>query len=282
MVVNTLIFKSLLATISAKDNSAPGDYISDDDLLMCGKCHTNKQSLQKFTFGSVDEIVKCPCACQCQRKRQEREESERRRIEFRRRHTGLTDREYEKWTFCKDDRRTPKISDACLKYVNEWEKMRDNNVGLIFYGGVGTGKTFYACCVANALIDNCVSVLVTNFPRILNQIRSASWNDDKNELVDRIQRFQLVVIDDLGVERTTEYAMEQLFNVIDTRYRSGKPLIVTTNLAPSDIKNPENISYARVYDRIIQNCLPVKMAGDSRRAEIAAEKRRKYQNLLGL
>jgi DNA replication protein DnaC len=84
------------------------------------------------------------------------------------------------------------------------------------------------------------------------------------------------------VERGTDYALEQVYAVVDARYLSGKPLIVTTNLAPIDIKNPGGLAYERIYDRILQNSIPVKMAGDSRRAEIAKQKRKKYQSLLGL
>ena len=66
--------------------------------------------------------------------------------------------------------------------------------------------------------------------------------------------YSLLVIDDLGVERNTEYAMEQMFTVIDSRYRSKKPLIVTTNLKLEEIKNPPDLAHARIYDRILERC----------------------------
>jgi len=116
----------------------------------------------------------------------------------------------------------------------------------------------------------------------LRVLQATAFDNDNMDLLDRLQRYELVVIDDLGVERGTPYAMEQIYSVFDTRYRSGKPLIVTTNLSPNDFKNPENLSYERVYDRIIQTSpIVVKIEGESRRAEMGKAKREKHQNLLG-
>lgn len=278
------VFSDVLSGIAERNSGAPGDYIADDGFLMCGKCHTRKQCAVEWMG---EGLRKMPVMCECENAayNQRQEEQRRRDFEYKvkqLRRDGLTDSEYFTWTFEKDDRREPEISDACRKYVDEWGNMRADNVGLLFFGGVGTGKTFYACCIANALLEKCVPTLVTNFPRILNRIQSAGWGDERKDFYDRLQRYELVVIDDLGAERSTDYAMEQIYTVIDTRYRSGKPLIVTTNLSPSEIKNPGNIGYERIYDRIMQNALPVKMIGASRRIEIAAQKREKYQGLLGL
>ncbi len=80
----------------------------------------------------------------------------------------------------------------------------------------------------------------------------------------------LLVIDDLGVERSTEYAMEKMFTVIDSRYRSRKPLIVTTNLKLEEIKNPPDLTHARIYDRILERCAPVLFSGKNFREEGAS------------
>ena len=73
--------------------------------------------------------------------------------------------------------------------------------------------------------------------------------------------------DDLGVERNTEYAMEQMFTVIDGRYRSRKPMIITTNLKLEEIKNPPDLAHARIYDRILEWCAPVLFSGRNFREE---------------
>ena len=246
------------------------DYANDKGLLMCGKCHTQKQ--YKTRYGIM------PVMCDCERKALEDEQAKQRKAEFKRRvkrlrRDGLTDDAYKTWSFEKDDRRNPSISDTCRKYVSEWQDMKARNVGAIFYGSPGTGKTFYACCIANALLEQRVPVLVTSFPRILNKLQSAGF-DDRNLTIDNIQCYDLVVFDDLGAERRTNYAVEQLFQVIDTRYRNNKPIIITTNLTPKEIRDTQDMALKRVYDRIEEMCvLPVKMVGPSRRPEIAKNKR---------
>jgi len=71
----------------------------------------------------------------------------------------------------------------------------------------------------------------------------------------------LLAIDDLGVERNTKYAMEQMFTVIDSRYRSKKPLIVTTHLKLEGIKHPPDLAHARIYGRIRERCAPALFSG---------------------
>lgn len=288
--------KNHVDAIVGRDNSAPKDYIDKEGFLVCGKCHTRKQCEVDFSLlmGKVkgSSLRKEACRCQCEQERIKKEAEEKERHDFLLRidtmwQDGLTDPEFLKegrnqWTFASDDQRKPDISKTCQKYVEKWDDMRADNIGLLFFGGVGTGKSFYAYSIANALMANNITVLVTTLPHIIRRLETTRWDEDKNEILQRLQKYELLVIDDLGVERNTGYANEQVYAIIDARYRSGKPLIVTTNLAPSEIKNPENISYERIYDRILQNCIPIKMTGVSRRKEIAAEKRTKYQAVLGL
>ena len=91
--------------------------------------------------------------------------------------------------------------------------------------------------------------------------------EDRAAFIASLDDYSLLVIDDLGVERSTEYAMEQMFTVIDSRYRSKKPLIVTTNLKLEEIKNPPDLAHARIYDRILERCAPVLFSGKNFREE---------------
>lgn len=90
------------------------------------------------------------------------------------------------------------------------------------------------------------------------------------------------MLDDLGAERRSEYAQEQVFNVIDGRYRSGLPLIVTTNLGIDKIKKPDSIGNARIYDRVLEMCHPIELSGQSRRRKKVAEEFKSMNELLGL
>ncbi len=140
------------------------------------------------------------------------------------------------------------------------EYVYKNNIGLLVYGGVGTGKSFGACCIANALIDKGIPAMVTSLPRLITAMRT----DDTGETLRDIERSALVVIDDFGVERATSYGLECTFEVIDTRANSGKPLIITTNLALQDFHGG-GIEIRRIYDRILGMCTAVKCDGDSKR-----------------
>lgn len=90
----------------------------------------------------------------------------------------------------------------------------------------------------------------------------------------------LVILDDLGAERNTDYALEIVYNVIDSRYRSRKPMIITTNLTLSEMQNPPDIRYSRIYDRIFEVCYPVEFTGKSLRMKEAASRFDDMKSLL--
>jgi DNA replication protein DnaC len=183
------------------------------------------------------------------------------------------------WTFANDDLTNEKITKVAQRYVDNFHELRKSGKGLLLYGNTGTGKTFTACEIANALIDKGYPVLVTNFARILNTLQGTF---EKQDYIDNFNGYQLLVIDDLGIERDTAYAKEQVFNIIDSRYRSGLPMIITTNLTMEKIKNPEDIENRRIYDRILERCFPIEVSGSSRRRKAVREDYDEMKNLLGL
>ena len=135
-----------------------------------------------------------------------------------------------------------------------------------------------AGCIANTLMEQEVAVCMTNFARIMNELNNAfSW---RNEVVDRLCGYPLLIIDDFGMERGTEYALEQIYNIIDSRYRSRKPLIVTTNLTLTELKNPQDTAHARIYDRLLELCTPIACTGPSMRKNIGQAKLNLLKTLL--
>ena len=113
---------------------------------------------------------------------------------------------------------------------------------------------------------------------ILNDL-AASYKD-RNEYIARLCSFPLLILDDFGMERGTEYGLEQVYNVIDSRYRSRKPLIVTTNLTLEELQNPEDTAHARIYDRLTEMCTPVRITGENFRKARAREKMEQLKTLL--
>lgn len=165
------------------------------------------------------------------------------------------------------------------RYVEQWQIMRAENLGLLLWGGVGTGKSFLAGCIANALMEQEVPVRMTNFTRILNELNGSF--SGRNDVVDKLCRYPLLIIDDFGMERGTEYALEQIYNIVDIRYRSRKPLIVTTNLTLDEIRHPQDTAHARIYDRLLEMCVPISCIGVSFRKETAQEKLERLKILIG-
>lgn len=197
---------------------------------------------------------KHPIECSCQRTEREKQEA----LISRQKHSdlvrrlkaeGFSDPSMLDWTFENDNGRSPQMHHA-YRYVEQWQTMRTENLGLLLWGGVGTGKSFLAGCIANALMEQEVPVRMTNFARILNELNSSF--SGRNEVVDKLCRYPLLIIDDFGMERGTEYVLEQIYNIVDSRYRSRKPLIVTTNLTLDEIRHPQDTTHARIYDRLLE------------------------------
>lgn len=258
-----------------------GDYTGEDGLLYCGKCRKPKEAYfpeGKSLFGRDRH----PKECDCQRKRREtleaadRERKHREEVE-RLKRKGFTDPAMREWTFENDNGKCPQMHNA-HSYVERWEQIKEENHGLILWGNVGTGKSYFAGCIANALMEREVSVCMTNFALILNDL-AASFKD-RNEYISRLCSFPLLILDDFGMERGTEYGLEQVYNVIDSRYRCGKPLIVTTNLTLEELQNPEDTPHARIYDRLSEMCTPVRFTGENFRKATAQAKMERLKTLL--
>jgi DNA replication protein DnaC len=99
---------------------------------------------------------------------------------------------------------------------------------------------------------------MTNFARLLNKLTDM-YAGERNAYIDSFKRYPLMIIDDLGIERNSEFARDQVFSLIDSRYRSPLPMIVTTNLSLKKLKNPEDMARARIYDRVLERCMPIRV-----------------------
>lgn len=257
----------------------PGDY-EKDGLLYCGRCNTRKQF--KCELPGQSFIAGCMCKCETEKYNREKEaaaEAERLDKIKNLRISGIHDKEIHNMTFAADDRRDAKKSDLARRYVAKWDQLYRENVGLLFYGNTGNGKTFAAACIANALIDRKVPVLMTSFSKIIKQI-SGMRAEDKIEYLASINRYDLLILDDLGAERESQYALEIVYDVVDSRYKSGKPMIITTNLTMAEMKNPISMDYQRIYDRILEMCMQIHFEGESRRKDKAKEKLAKARDIL--
>ena len=221
---NELTTEAIKKMLETCDESA--EYIKGD-MIYCRKCNKPRRKWMS-AFGAYVPVM-CSCLI-AERDRKEAEQKKQDRLAriAGYRNTGFPDRELQKCRFDHDDQKSKKASDMCRNYARRFDEFRKAGKGLILSGGVGTGKTFLASCIANELIDNGVPCLVTNFARIINTLQG--MYEGKQNYLDSLNEFDLLVIDDLGIERNTEYVNELVYNIIDARYRSGNPMIITTNL----------------------------------------------------
>lgn len=265
----------------AGENIPMDDTYEKDGLLFCSKCHTARQKRLEL-FGTVNVVS---CLCKCMNDAYAEEEEKRKRdarlraiMEYRR--DGFSDAEMRSSTFGFDDMKHPELTKAMQAYVENFHDLRKDGKGLLLWGPVGTGKSFYAAFVVNALIDRGYPCMMTKVTRLVDNV-SGLW-EDKQRYIDGLSRYALVVLDDLGVERNTEYMNEQVYGVIDSLYRAEVPMIVTTNNTPKQMAAVEEIEKQRIYDRVLERCHPIKVDGESRRREMGRNGFRETNRLLGI
>ena len=257
------------------------EYLGEDGLIYCSKCRTARQKRIEFS----GRVIEPRCMCACQTAAYEQQVQERKHREFldsveKNRSVGLTDPVLRKHTFENDLGYNPRQMEMAKRFVQHWEEFKKDSMGLLLWGPVGTGKSFIAGCIANALLDQGVQVMMTNFARLLNKLTDM-YAGDRNAYIDSFNSFPLLIIDDLGVERNSEFARERVFSVIDSRYRSQLPMIVTTNLTPKEMKNPADLSRARIYDRVLERCTPIRVDNQNIREQNKADNLKKAKQLLG-
>lgn len=277
-------FVKTLSDISDNSNikHADGDYEGENGLLYCGKCNSPKQCEIRLNGRVLRPYCLCECEAKAVKLQEDSEKAENLKEEIERtRKSGFPDPELMQWTFAIDDRANEKASDISLRYCTHFLSMKEKGKGILFLGNCGTGKTFLAACIANELINQGFSVLMTNFSRLVNII--FGLKEGKQNYIDSLNSYDLLIIDDLGVERQSEYVAEIVQNIVDSRYRAGLPLIITTNLTPKDFSaESSDIAKSRLYSRISEMCLPVVVSGVDRRKKNSAACDSELKKLLGL
>lgn len=264
------------------------EVIGDDGLLHCAVCGERVERV--FDFPMMDgsgrkEPMKVRVICRCRAKEIEEEEKRMKLQEQRRRIDELRnlslldaksrDVNFESYQTSNENR---KIFGIAKNYVENFDKMFEESQGLLFWGDVGTGKSYTAAAIANELIERLQPVIMTSFVKLLEDMKG--FDADDGAYLRRLNQAKLLIIDDLGAERGTDYALEKVYDIVDSRYRSGKPVIFTTNLTMREMKECTDIRYNRIYDRIFEMCYPVKFDGLSWRKKEAAERYAGMKKLL--
>ena len=180
-----------------------------------------------------------------------------------------------------DNGKVPQLIYA-RNYVTHWSQMHQKGLGLILWGPPGSGKTFAAACIANAFLESDdpfpPKIIMTDFGTILRQ-NLAATPQQREEDTRRLLDAGLLILDDFGAERQTDYANEQVYHLVNGRYLRKAPMIITTNLTLQQLKAPESTAQHRICDRLLEMCVPVCFDGESLRREKAAENLQFFRQL---
>ena len=138
--------------------------------------------------------------------------------------------------------------------------------GLLFTGPVGSGKTFLAGCIANALLEMGKEVMMVVVPDLLDEIR-ATYDHDRYakeatelEIIDAARKVKILILDDLGAHNYTEWTRNKIYNIINYRLNNRLPTVITTNLS---LENLEEYLGERTTSRLIQMCRIYRLAVDT-------------------
>jgi DNA replication protein DnaC len=211
----------------------------------------------------VDETTRVAAPCRCRPQRIERHRA--------RSLSAVIPRKYAGASFDRPpvtEMPAPQVQ-VVKRFVRDIDGNLDAGRGLWFYGTVGTGKTTLAMIVSRAALDAGRSVAIYSLPRLLAEIRATFESDSEGsyvEFLDRLAAVDLLHVDDVGAERTSDWVLEQLYAIVNARYEDERSVIITTNLERDELV--EQIR-ERTVSRLEEMCTLVPLYGEDARRFVA-------------
>jgi len=209
----------------------------------------------------IDEATLTARDCRCRPQRISQAKARRLEARIPRKYR---DASFDRWPVT--DMPAPVVAEV-RRFVRDVERRLDEGRGIWFVGDVGTGKTTLAMLVSKAALEAGRSVAIYSLPRLLNLVREAIGSEEgKLDLLDRLGTVDLLHIDDVGAEHTSEWVLEQLYSIVNTRYEDQRSIVVTTNLQPDELAKQIG---ARTVSRLIEMCGdPLPLFGADRRRSL--------------
>lgn len=256
--VNTILGK--LEIRQVKTNCPlHGEYLANQ-VLLGGKLKEISECPECFKLKQAQKAIEEEKAMQekAQKSRMERIKETRMPLEYQTKDFS---------TFFQDTESQREAFNMAERFVNGWEKAKAGGYGLLFLGGCGTGKTHLACAIMLELLDKyaCFYPRYYKVSEIFSAVRN-TWQPgattNEEETIKFFSSIQLLVIDEVGVQKGSESEKRILFSILDNRVTSKKPTILMTNLGSKDFVC---VLGDRLYDRIRSKCVPVLFKGSSMR-----------------
>jgi DNA replication protein DnaC len=257
----------------------------DDDLKPCSKCGGPTRIIVEVLGKKWNMPMLCECMSKKVREEEEALKGRTKQLKLKKLiDNSLMDKSFELSCFenWNHEAANEKMLEIAQRYVQNFEKVRSQNIGLLIYGRPGNGKTFTSACIGNALIRQSVPVICVGVISILQRIQKTFNNHEKegaDTILASLDNAELLILDDLGTEKESDWSRSMVYQIIDSRYRLNKPIIITTNVGLSDIKYRYDI---RTYDRILEMCTPVENNHNSIRTQKARGKSAELKSMLGV
>lgn len=240
-------------------------------------------------FGRIS-YVQPKCKCDVQREMAKlhllRDQERKDRIEKYFRFSTLGER-FDSYTFDRFIVRqgTEKAYEMALDFA---ERFDEQDCGLFIYGDPGNGKSHLAGAIAHYLRAKEYTVVFQSMPMLLQRIRATfgkNNQESEQEIMNILTTTKLLVIDDLGAEKVSEWVLDVLFRILDGRYQKALKTVITSNLKPTELKvhlvedredKHSIIKAERLIDRILETSNVIHNQAKSYRQQIALE--RAYAN----
>lgn len=228
---------------------------------LCGRNRTERLLRLPATvaekFGASEMWSVDPCTSWCERKRELAEWEEQTReahIGQLRRESNLPER-LKHYSLINYKQVTPNARrglGVALGYFETFPERSSRGEGLYFVGGPGTGKTHLAVGLMNMVMTKfSTPCLFGSVPEILDKLRNSYDLEGYPDALDMYKNAPFLILDDLGAERATEWVRERMFLIINARYISNLPTIITSNIGASEVRSQLG---ERIESRLNEMC----------------------------
>lgn len=242
-----------------------GEYLANQ-VLLGGKLKEISECPECFKLKQAQKAIEEEKAMQekAQKSRMERIKETRMPLEYQTKDFS---------TFFQDTESQREAFNMAERFVNGWEKAKAGGYGLLFLGGCGTGKTHLACAIMLELMERYLFVYSRYYKvsEIFSAVRSTYQTGaitNEEEMLKFFSSIQLLVIDEVGIQKGSEAEKRILFSILDNRVTSNKPTILMSNLGPKALAE---LLGDRLYDRVRSKCVPMLFAGPSMRKPATAD-----------
>jgi DNA replication protein DnaC len=254
---------------------------SPSDIHICPYCQKEVPKLELEILGKK-RVVQPVCKCEAEKAEEpiKRAEERSREMELKRLFSihdlgeRFNESDFTNFIVRNGSEKCFKIA---KKYVEEFDSWEGES--LMFWGEPGNGKSHLATAVANELTTKGKRVVFISMPDLLEKIK-ATFNKNSTEseadIMRGLQMCDLLIIDDIGAEKVSDWVQEVIFRIVDGRYKKVKPIMATSNLEPKELA--ERIG-KRAYDRLIEISQPIKNEATSYRREKAKARMERFKDL---